>query len=218
MVGRIDDLLTLIFFFLPARPLIRFQLVSKHWRSLISDERFFYLHTLRFRAHKQPSFILQANLPAFFYFNHMDKTFRLFRIGFSYSKILQSCNGLLLMECRNSPFGWKKYYLCNPTSKNIRNLIFENKKKELISGLSLAFDPLKSPNYKVVCVKGKEDSLFEYIIEVYDSKDHAWSSLDPLFSDLPNTQFRNGIYLNNGIYWIKPRAQDHVSWILKRDL
>ncbi|XP_073290577.1 F-box protein At5g07610-like [Primulina huaijiensis] len=111
------------------------------------------------------------------------------------------------MECRNSPFGWKKYYVCNPTSKNIRKLIFKNKKKEMLSGLCLAFDPLKSPNYRVVCVKDKEDSLMEYIIKVYDSKDHAWSSLGLPFSDLPNTQFCNGIYLNNGIYWIKPRAR-----------
>ncbi|KZV14183.1 F-box protein-like [Dorcoceras hygrometricum] len=138
----------------------------------------------------------------------MAKTLRHFRLGFSYPRMLQSCNGLLLLECRNSPFGWKNYYVCNPTNKCIRKLAFDNKKRDLISGLCLAFDPLKSPNYKVVCVKVKENSAFDqYIIEVYDSKDHAWTSLGPPFSASPNTQFCNGIFLNNGIYWIKPRAR-----------
>ncbi|XP_073153581.1 F-box protein At5g07610-like [Henckelia pumila] len=209
-IGGIDDLLTLIFLFLPARPLIRFQLVCKRWRSLISDERFSHLHSRlhrRLRTRNRLSFILRASLPEFYYFNHVARTFRQISIGFDYPKILQSCNGLLLMECRNTPFGWKKYYVCNPTNKNIRCLAYDNKKKDVISGMCLAFDPLKSPHYKVVCVKGKEDSIFEYVLEVYDSRNHAWSSFGAPFTALPNTQFCNGIYMNDGIYWIKPRAK-----------
>ncbi|KAL6135868.1 hypothetical protein ACLB2K_068093 [Fragaria x ananassa] len=46
-VGNTEELLTEILVRVPARPLVRFKCVSKHWLSLISDPRFCRLHTLQ---------------------------------------------------------------------------------------------------------------------------------------------------------------------------
>ncbi|KAL6139493.1 hypothetical protein ACLB2K_057797 [Fragaria x ananassa] len=46
-VANTEELLTEILVRVPARPLVRFKCVSKHWLSLISDPRFCRLHTLQ---------------------------------------------------------------------------------------------------------------------------------------------------------------------------
>lgn len=59
---------------------------------------------------------------------------------------LDCCNGLLLFVEGSIP----QYYVCNPVTKQCvvipRDFTLEN-----ICSASLAFDPFKSPHYKVVC-------------------------------------------------------------------
>ncbi|KAH6779483.1 hypothetical protein C2S52_010720 [Perilla frutescens var. hirtella] len=94
-----DDLLTEILVLLPAKSLIRFQLVSKHWRSLISDESFpdLRLHQ-RHSRRRQPqlSFILRTTgSQQFFICDLTAKTMVRLHFEWSHVKILQSSNGLL---------------------------------------------------------------------------------------------------------------------------
>ncbi|KAH0677762.1 hypothetical protein KY285_025563 [Solanum tuberosum] len=86
--------------------------------------------------------------------------------------ILQSCNGLML--CSNSPSRLAKtnYYVCNPTTKHYTALpksVLETENSK-IHGISLAFDPAKSPHYKVICVRDSVSSPQHYQIEIYSSQ------------------------------------------------
>ncbi|GJS88710.1 F-box protein-like protein isoform X1 [Tanacetum coccineum] len=68
--------------------------------------------------------------------------------------ILQSCNGLLLLGCEHDydyPF---KFYICNPFLKLFKMLpqCDDLKLSESfnVTGMILAFDPTRSPHYKVI--------------------------------------------------------------------
>ncbi|KAI3444191.1 hypothetical protein Pfo_000856 [Paulownia fortunei] len=208
-----DDLLMEIILLLPAKPLIRFQSVSKHWHSLISSQSFCHHHTRlqRHRPKPPPSFILRTIPPRFFYFNPTSKVFVPFSFNPPYTRILQSSHGLLLLECRNSPYGRKDYCVYNPTTGQARKLLIDcggkNKKKTIISGICLAFDPSRSPHYKVVCLMNTLEFLSNFRVEVYDSESHTWKGIGKPLTLSINMKFRNGIYWNNGIYWIRPSSR-----------
>ncbi|PIN11485.1 hypothetical protein CDL12_15907 [Handroanthus impetiginosus] len=162
-------------------PLIKLQLISKHWRSLILSPQFSHLHTLHHRSSKpQSSFLLR----------------------FRCRKILQSCNGLLLVECTNSRYADKNYYVCNPTTGKYRKLSLSEEQREGVSGVRIAFDPSKSPYYKVLCFrsnKGSDNGSDN--VEVYDSEIHTWK--DRVQTSHVQGQIINGVCWNNGIYFIR---------------
>ncbi|KAK4436602.1 F-box protein [Sesamum alatum] len=197
-VAYTDDVLVEILLFLPAKSIIRFKAVSKHWHSLISTSSFSHLHTLRHRK-PQPSFILRAAPSLFFYFNPTRKKFLQFHLNFAHPRILQSCHGLLLLECGSSLSVNRDYYVYNPTTRDSRNLLLE---KESLLGLRLAFDPSKSPHYKVICVSSTSYSIHFCEIQVYDSETRTWKRLDKVFTSSDFRKFNDGVYWNSGIYWI----------------
>ncbi|KAL0299780.1 UNVERIFIED_CONTAM: F-box protein [Sesamum radiatum] len=165
VTGRItwnDDMLIEILLWLPTKSLTRFKLVSKHWLSLISAPQFSHLHTLR-HLKLQPSLILHMRASQFFYFHPLVDGAKLIPYHFTIPnpKILSSCNGLLLLQ---SDYPQKDYYVYNPTTKQSKNFSLTNNdhKYTIVLGLNLAFDPSKSPHYKIVCVRGAESSLMEY--------------------------------------------------------
>ncbi|PIN11484.1 hypothetical protein CDL12_15906 [Handroanthus impetiginosus] len=204
IIGGNDDLLIEILLFLPAKSLIKFQSVSKHWRSLILSRRFSHLHTVHYRRrHKpQPSLLLRSSITSKFFVCHPDvKKLVPFCFKFRYQKILQSCNGLLLLACGNSPYGQKNYFICNPTTRKYRRLVV----KGGLSGLCIAFDPSKSPYYKVFCFRG---SLYsQWTIDVYDSESRTWK-VGIKLSNGP-LKIVNGVYWNDAIYFIKPRMTSY---------
>ncbi|PIN14174.1 hypothetical protein CDL12_13197 [Handroanthus impetiginosus] len=158
VIGGNDDLLIEILLFLPAKSLIKFQSVSKHWRSLILSQRFSRLHTLHHHRRHQPrpSFLLRSSITSqFFVCQPNVKKLVPFRFEYRYLKILQSCNGLLLLECKNSPYGQKDYFVCNPTTRKYKKLVLSF--GQLVRGLCIVFDPAKSPYYKVFCFTSYDD-------------------------------------------------------------
>ncbi|KAL0382035.1 UNVERIFIED_CONTAM: F-box protein [Sesamum calycinum] len=198
-----DDVLMEILLLLPAKSLVIFKAVSKHWHSLLSTSSFSHLHTLR-HCKPQPSFLLRAAPSLFFYFNPTIKKFLQFHLNFAHPKILQSCHGLLLLECGSSLSVNRDYYVYNPTTGDSRKLLLE---KESLLGLQLAFDPSKSPHYKVICVSNTSYSIHFCEIQVYDSGTRTWKRLEEVFTSSEFRKFDQGVYWNNGIYWIASGGQ-----------
>ncbi|KAL0341362.1 UNVERIFIED_CONTAM: F-box protein [Sesamum radiatum] len=198
-----DDVLMEILLLLPAKSLVIFKAVSKHWHSLLSTLSFSHLHTLR-HCKPQPSFLLRAAPSLFFYFNPTIKKFLQFHLNFAHPKILQSCHGLLLLECGSSLSVNRDYYVYNPTTGDSRKLLLE---KESLLGLQLAFDPSKSPHYKVICVSNTSYSIHFCEIQVYDSGTRTWKRLEEVFTSSEFRKFDQGVYWNNGIYWIASGGQ-----------
>ncbi|GKA13505.1 F-box protein-like protein isoform X1, partial [Tanacetum coccineum] len=184
-----DDLLIQILLRLPATSLFWFKYVSKRWLSLITDVSFTRRRS-QFSDLDPPSglFIARPESKRQLQYEYdlvplgiriPDNRSAVFNFGSEASsnvEILQSCNGLLLCCGGTKPF--KKSYVFNPTINVFRML---PQCKNVNSDLNIcwydmriAFDPTKSPHYKVVCV--------------LSSKDDAG--------------FSSGIYWNEAIHWL----------------
>lgn len=126
-----------------------------------------------------------------------------------------SCNGLLLCSSSGTGESGRNYYIYNPTTQqfstlpkfNVRTVI----QRTNYDGVNLAFDPSKSPHYKVVCVRttgrntdhNQSDSYPHlYQIEIYSSETRSWKLSTLSFTALVNTSFGNGVYWNGAIHWI----------------
>ncbi|KAK6117858.1 hypothetical protein DH2020_048400 [Rehmannia glutinosa] len=202
VVASIDDLLINIILRLPIKSLLPSELVCKHWNSLISNPGF-----------------LESNSAVGLFFQFCDGPWHAY-IPFSVDesrgppfvdgldfienpsdmKILQSCNGLLLC-CNDWAFNCRvKYYVCNPTTKQYSTLPVVPKKQR---GLSLLFDPSRSPYYKIVCVRELRSCRNEhrFQIEVYSSETgNTWRILGEPFA--ARVKFKRGVYWNGAIHWI----------------
>ncbi|XP_021757496.1 F-box protein At5g07610-like [Chenopodium quinoa] len=78
--------------------------------------------------------------------------------------------------------------------------------KEKDYTLHLAFDPLISPNYKVVCLKKVGSQPSHYRIAIYSSKTRLWSlSQEPVCA--PNElDFKDGVFCNGAIHWLTSKC------------
>ncbi|KAK9291875.1 hypothetical protein L1049_019825 [Liquidambar formosana] len=196
-----DDLLTEILRWLPARSLLRFKSVSKHWLQLISSPDIYRLLnpnpttvSALFLSNPSSSPIpdllpLDGNPPTAFP-NLLPSI-----------SILQSCNGLLCCE------SWKKneknnpdYYICNPTTRQFTIL------PELPGpavGVILAFDPCESLDYQAICVRWISCSPVFYRIEIYSSRTRSWRpAIDDPFTTTGYINFREGVFWNGAVHWI----------------
>ncbi|KAL6134894.1 hypothetical protein ACLB2K_067122 [Fragaria x ananassa] len=226
-----------------ARPLVRFKCVSKRWLSLISDPRFCHRHTLR-NPHPSVSAIFTNASTDFYHItldhleqcdsstNHGNK-----RIPASAAHnplnfvphlygtyIVQSCNGLFLClpdpPISSPPIINHPYYVLNPTTNQFSALVppaaaAATTHHPPIFGYALAFDPSKSPHYKVVflwSVDEPEDKLLltsfqsetclDSHIEIYSSETQSWRLLDSSFIRHPNVNYCKGVYCNGAVHWV----------------
>ncbi|KAL9341951.1 hypothetical protein Peur_065276 [Populus x canadensis] len=214
------DLLTEILLWAPAKSLLKFKCVSKRWHSLISDPKFCISHArcqrmlnrtadalMLSNGYKStPEFHLvplkhSTKVPFFDYFNVSEVT------------IIHSCNGLLLCCCKlmlDKPKFVKttqmkndgryefRYFVCNPTTKEFKIL---SPPKPAYLSLSLAFDPLISPYYKVVCICKGNSSKQNFQIDVYSSETESWSLLPLLFKMPLGMTYSNGVFLDGSVHW-----------------
>ncbi|KAI3920806.1 hypothetical protein MKW98_005632 [Papaver atlanticum] len=148
-------------------------------------------------------------------------------------RIVQSCNGLLCCiketEVTNNDSAPHIYttqtYIYNPTTRQYKTLPpspFRDVVRDdccfKVSSVSLAFDPIKSPDhYQVICiwrdiVKGwdlgwfNDEYIYNHYIEIYSSKTNSWrmvisSSVNP-FHALPASFTKSGVYWNGCLHWI----------------
>lgn len=214
-----DDVVVEILLRLPAKSLTRFKSVCKHWFSLISNHHFCRLHTLR-RPNPQPSLILRTHTSHYFYFNPFLNHHKLmpYSLTIPNSKILNSCNGLLLLVSGHP----EEYYVYNSTTKQSRKIgLTDGDEYTNVLGLTLAFDPSKSPHYQIVCVKaaGNFSSGHERHcrIEVYDSQTLKWRLCLEPFTAPTSANFSSGVHCNNAIHWESyPRA--HLYYNISKNV
>ncbi|GMN41043.1 hypothetical protein TIFTF001_010274 [Ficus carica] len=183
-IAHNNDLLTEILLRLPIKSLFKFQSVSKHWLSVISDPNF----TVRRNSIPVPVSVSGLFFPRFlrsindiseFDFVSLDvddPTFSSCKSPFRSipfddvpfaNEIVQSCSGLLLCFIYSSralrPVN--RYIVYNPTTKQYTELPpispIEDDTEEDIYGISLAFDPSHSAHYKVVCVRNSKEDRYQ---------------------------------------------------------
>lgn len=169
-VANIKDLLTQVLLSLPARYVVRFKCVSKYWLSLISNPKFFRRYTLQnskisafFLSSKTEEesfkYIPLGNHEIPYGFNPFKTLNKSVQDG-SKLKIIQSCNGLFLCVHqfgRQRLFLRRKHdpvYVVNPTTNKFLALsapiVEKIEDPSVFVRYGLAFDPWKSPHYKVV--------------------------------------------------------------------
>ncbi|KAI3457908.1 hypothetical protein Pfo_014571 [Paulownia fortunei] len=220
MITNSDDLLIEILLWLPAKSLIRFKLVCKRWFSLISSHHFSHRHTLHQRRHHcrsklEPSLLLRlAEKSDYFYLQCSRFSEKWVPYHFSPTliepTILSFSNGLFLLQCGNVENPLEDCHIYNPTTKQSRKILLNiNDKYRCVMGFNLAFDPLKSPHYKIICVraaKRRSSSLWRSWwrrcqIEVYESDTSAWKLCGEPFLAPHDVHFNHGIYWKGGIHW-----------------
>ncbi|KAM5552877.1 F-box protein [Rosa sericea] len=250
-VANIEELLTQILVSLPLRSLARFKCVSTHWLSLISD-----LHTLK-----------NPKISAFFSSKIEDECFKSIPLGNheippgwnpfktlnnsvpdgSKLRILQSCNGLFL--CHIPIFGEQRkhhpVYVVNPTTTQFRAVssprVREDMDRLAFVRYALAFDPSKSPHYKVVCVTNKVATIFHLVeregelhkIDIYSSETESWKHLNIPFQS-PSDRHRHydlkrmgmhfdfwsregAIYCNGAVHWIRNGSHADLPLFSRRE-
>ncbi|XP_026420920.1 F-box protein At5g07610-like [Papaver somniferum] len=129
-------------------------------------------------------------------------------------KIVQSCNGLLCCsysELRENESGWignrgtetKSYYIYNPTTKSYKVVPESPFRKDgcrSVRSMNLAFDPLKSPDYEVICFSKNDEKNAQ--IEIYSSKTSSWKLCEAVFEgQISESEFTSIVTDNTGVFW-----------------
>ncbi|GJV23128.1 hypothetical protein Tco_1375823 [Tanacetum coccineum] len=124
-------------------------------------------------------------------------------------KILQSCNGLLL--CFS--LAYKELYVYNPCIYTMfkmipqqRNVTFD--KDYNVGGMRMAFDPTKSPHYKIIHAELMLSNALGFGVKIhtYSSQTGVWSVCGDWFFGQCFTCFQDRVYWNDAIHWV-----NHVS-------
>ncbi|KAJ0098331.1 hypothetical protein Patl1_20703 [Pistacia atlantica] len=219
-IANNDDLLTELLIRLPIKSSVKFKSVSKHWLSLISNPHFSVRLSLVPRL-TAGLFLRNVDSTEYDFINLASSSprapFKLLTLGDESSQImvLQSCNGLLLCcSLKAQEFArfldfnfFENYYVFNPTTKKYKMLpplpartgVFR-----AVPGIFLAFDPSKSPHYKVICVRSIYDSLEDTRFEmlIYSSKTGGWQVSVNTFLGPFSLTLLGGVYWNGAIHWI----------------
>ncbi|TXG70580.1 hypothetical protein EZV62_005515 [Acer yangbiense] len=222
-----DDILTEILVRLPLKSILRCKSVSKQWRSLISGAHFcrriypdpylvsgLLLNNI-FVDNLEYDFVPLTDKPTSPPFETL--TFVNHPSGL---EILQSCHGLLFCSSfSNRDFG-RDYYIYNPTTEQFRTLPLPPSCQDstIVRGMTLAYDPHKSPHYKVVCVRkpnsgqdymGIYSRLKDYLsnysryqIEIYSSEMRSWKVSGRSFIAHDDVDFRRGVFWNGAVHWV----------------
>ncbi|KAL5555059.1 hypothetical protein UlMin_037295 [Ulmus minor] len=210
IVASNNYLLIEILLKLPLKSLIKFTSVSKRWLSLVSDPEFCRRRS-PFPCSITGLFLISYSVPSRhpeYDFVDLNQTsnnpsnppFRslTFLDQPSKIKIVQSCNGLLLAASLEYP----KTYVYNPTTNKYKVVPRLKLPSSHVFGFSLAFDPSKSPHYKVVCVWKCYQIVGNcYQIGVYSSKIGEWRLCGDRFYAHHSTVFEGGVFWNGAIHW-----------------
>ncbi|GJT17812.1 AT-hook motif nuclear-localized protein 28-like protein [Tanacetum coccineum] len=222
-----NDLLIQILVRLPPLSLILFKSVSKRWLSLIKDDV-----NVTFRRNPDPPsglFLERMSLTntSESYscdFVPLDNRIPLLGPNFTFGpevrhkhdvEILHSCNGLLLCRTYSKLYNhiyYEKLYVYNPSITNmfkvlpIPNIETYYKKYGCGGGVKMAFDPSKSPHYKVIyaeIVERDMDDMDDMMVQLhtFSSETGNWSLCGHQFPEHSFQYFEGGVYWNDAIYW-----------------
>ncbi|CAL5364146.1 unnamed protein product [Camellia sinensis] len=102
----------------------------------------------------------------------------------------------------------RKYYVYNHTTKQFTTLptLGFGSPRPVVHGVNFAFNPAKSPHYKVMCVQSSDFSSEHYQIKIYSSNTGPWRVSGQPFTAHVNIQFNGGVYWNGAIHWLSIRG------------
>ncbi|KAK9925456.1 hypothetical protein M0R45_033780 [Rubus argutus] len=126
-----------------------------------------------------------------------------------YIKIIQSCNGLFLCRLFRSKNVNPPYFILNPTTNQFSTLIplpaaVSQQVEPYTISIALAFDPSKSPHYKVVCLRTIDGSKIGRTchIVIYLSETRSWRLLDSYYRTGSTIPYARVLYWNGAIHWL----------------
>ncbi|GKE38155.1 hypothetical protein Tco_1461560 [Tanacetum coccineum] len=128
-------------------------------------------------------------------------------------KILRSCNGLLMYGGLGMPVF---YYVYNPSINQYKKLPYpdcslDNSSYYSSAGLRIAFDPTKSPHYKLVDA-GR--TFCDIDIQMYSSETGKWSLYRDHFNYFSFDHFNSAIYWNDGLHWLETENRQLMHYML----
>ncbi|KAI3929885.1 hypothetical protein MKW98_004039, partial [Papaver atlanticum] len=116
------------------------------------------------------------------------------------------------------------YYICNPYTRQYRPISCGGEHGFIsLCSVNLAFDVLKSPHYKLVCVwllkKVTETEVeFHHQIEIYSSETASWKLLENIFP-AQDIFHKTGVFWNGSLHWFDPsRRGNSVYFIVDLEL
>ncbi|XP_031270931.1 F-box protein At5g07610-like [Pistacia vera] len=209
-----NDAIISILIRLPLKMLIQCKLVCKWWHNLISDPVFIATYSRQNPQHYVSGLYLQkflflklySELEFFPYEGNHDvaaKPSLSFIEDSNGVCIRDSCNGLLLcssFRCSNEEE--RKYYICQPTTKQYFSL--PKPPCEKVVAINIVCNLKRSPYYQVVCIcDSKTLPNFKYRkVKIYHSRTRSWrdSGNPRIIKD--DILFERGIYSNGAIHWV----------------
>ncbi|GJT47054.1 granule-bound starch synthase [Tanacetum coccineum] len=203
-----DDLLNEILLRLPVISIVLFKLVSKRWLSLIKSPTFIRRRSRIPNIDTPSGLFIEHRLDTNVYGlvpldirirSRLENTFKTGACIRSNAIVMQSCNGLFLCYVRPN----HKFCIYNPTV-NLFKMLPEPHYSEPEHHLfiKMAFDPTKSPYYKVMHATFINDYYppESYRIQIYSSETGIWSNVYEHSG--PFEGLVSAIYCNNAIHWI----------------
>lgn len=216
LVGNNEDLITQILLHLPVSSLVRFKSVCKSWFSIITDPQFERNHYPRNRnsspvsyslflyrcEYKSPETALILSLSR--HIGRRKRRLKKYYVsdGIGLIEMVQSCNGLQLLRVGSET---EQYYSVHNWTTGRSKKISSTGNKSL-SFCYLAFEPLRSLNYKVVRFE-KLSYLPQIRFDIYSSETGEWETSNITDKLLWRRDVKEGVYWNGGIHWF-----DNYKW------
>ncbi|XP_074325288.1 F-box protein At5g07610-like [Apium graveolens] len=234
LIGGNDFFLGLILVRVPVRSVVRFKSVSKQWCALISDPQFGRRHTLENPSSRIPlglhlynpadsmedtvysisrsnsegkiplcldPAVLTESIPINYWRDLLSRE--------TVMRMIQSCNGLNLFRFNSFERDRKAYYVRNLVTNEIKSVPspkLDSRFYEWIVTFVLAFDPLVSPHYKVICATASIARVVTSKFMIFSSETGRWKDTN-VTMDGHELQYGKGLYCHGAIYWIVINTQ-----------
>ncbi|XP_038996739.1 F-box protein At5g07610-like isoform X2 [Hibiscus syriacus] len=190
-IGNNHDLLTQLLLRLPTKSLLKFKCVSKQWLSLISDPQFCLSHTRH--QHRDGDRYLEPTALLLTVQCIASPEFDV--VPLKHYKSVDGDDE----DNDNDVYG---YSICNPTTKKFKKLSFPRNPKDYEFYVSLAFDPLKSPHYKVIVVREVSENPYMFEMDIYVSETNCWKVSEFVFEAKgEGMAFEDAVFCNGRLHW-----------------
>ncbi|KAK4838842.1 hypothetical protein QYF36_016879 [Acer negundo] len=206
-----NDVMFNILVRLPLKSLLQCKCVCKLWQNLISDPVFISNYSRQHPQYQVSGFYLEKYLLLqlhsellFIPWEGQDEAVPETSLSFIGDDngiyIKHSCNGLLLCSSFRCHDEDREYYICKPTTKQYLSL--PKPPCEKVLGISIAYDPNKSPHYQVICISESEVSFNHRQVKIYSSATGSWRDSGNPFIIFDEMRFNRGVYWNGALHWV----------------